>query len=409
MTSEHNEAPISSIRQKHIAENKSSRTFILKIVGGVFLAIIILYFLYYFLVLQFYVSTDDAYVNGNPVALTPQVNGVVKQILADDTQLVQAGQAVIILDPTDTLVALKQSEAVLAQTVRQVRQSFLQVDSLAAIIDEREAELKKAQADFGRREKLQLNLAVSKEDLDHAKQTYVAAQAALVSAQKQYQMASSLVQNTTIETHPSVAKARADVEQAYLAWRRTQIIAPVTGYIAKRSVQVGQQVAVGQNLLIIVPLNQLWVDANFRESQLSDIRINQPATVTADIYGNNIVFHGHVVGITAGSGSTFSLLPPQNASGNWIKVVQRVPVRIYIDAKDLKKHPLLLGLSTVVEIDTHNRDGKVLANVPVEKPAFETLIYDEQLQEAHNAAKAIIDAQTKASVPAKLPDENAGT
>lgn len=364
----------------------SPRKTILLTLTSFFLLIGLLYGLYYFFFARFYQATDDAYVSGNVVALTPQINGVVTAINADTTNLVLAGQKVVILDPNNALLVLKQSEAILAQTVRQLRQNFLQVDQLAALVDERNADLKRAES-----------TPSTEKGNDQIKQTVTAAKAALTAAQKQHQAAKALVQNTTLETHPAILKARFDVEKAYLAWKHTDVIAPVSGYIAKRNVQVGQQVAAGQNLLAIVPLSDVWIEANFRESQLVRIRIGQPVEIISDLYGSAVKYHGQVVGISAGSGSVFSLLPPQNANGNWVKVIQRVPVKISLDPEELKKHPLFLGLSTSVSVNTHDLKGAVLTSTPADKPLYETTVFNDALKEAKTVADNIIREQIKAS------------
>ena len=341
---------------------------------------------------RFHESTDDAYVAGNQVALMPQVAGTVTAILADDTQQVRQGQTVVTLSEADAKLALEQAEAGLADAVRQVRQLFQNAAQQKANVNVRKAELKKAQEDLDRRQALIGKRLVSAEEVQHARTALETAQAALVLAEHQSTAADVLVENTTLEHHPMVEQAKAKVRDAYLALVRTYIPAPVSGYVAKRSVQVGQHVTPGTPLMAIVPLQGVWVDANFKEGQLSDVRIGQPANLTSDLYGGDVVYHGKVLGLSAGTGSAFSLLPPQNATGNWIKVVQRVPVRIALDAQELARHPLRIGLSMNVEIDTHDKSGPVLAQGATPEPVYATPVFDAQAAPAEAVIRAIIAA-----------------
>jgi len=322
----------------------------------------IAYGLYYFLVARFSESTDDAYVNGNVVQITPQVSGTVIAVKADDTQTVRSGDPLVQLDPADARVALEQSEAALAQTVRQVRGLFADDSQYQAQVQVREADLSRAQDDLRRRMEVAQTGAVSQEEIAHARDAVRSAQAALDAAQQQLNANRALIANTTIANHPNVEAAAAKVRDAYLAAARNTLPAPVTGYVAKRSVQVGQRVAPGTPLMSVVPLNSLWVDANFKEVQLKYMRIGQPVEMTADVYGSSVVYHGKVVGFSAGTGSAFSLLPAQNATGNWIKVVQRLPVRISLDPTELEKHPLRIGLSMQVDVNIRNDQGSQLGN-----------------------------------------------
>ncbi|MBN3814911.1 EmrA/EmrK family multidrug efflux transporter periplasmic adaptor subunit, partial [Paraburkholderia sp. Ac-20347] len=308
----------------------------------------IAYGLYYFLVARFSESTDDAYVNGNVVQITPQVTGTVVSVNADDTQTVKIGDPLVVLDPADSRIALQQAEANLGQTVRQVRGLFADDSQYEAQVAVRQADLSRAQDDLRRRMQVAQTGAVSQEEISHARDAARSAQAALEAAQQQLVANQALTANTTIANHPNVMAAAAKVRDAYLTNARNTLPAPVTGYVAKRSVQVGQRVSPGTPLMSVVPLNSLWIDANFKEVQLKHMRIGQPVEMTADVYGSSVVYHGKVVGFSAGTGSAFSLLPAQNATGNWIKVVQRLPVRISLDPEDLQKHPLRIGLSMQV-------------------------------------------------------------
>jgi membrane fusion protein (multidrug efflux system) len=345
---------------------------------------------YYMLVLSKRVETDNAYVGGNLVNLSSQVAGSVIEIRADETQLVQAGTEIVKLDPSDAEVALAQAEARLGTAVRQQRERYSNVDQYNAMVDQRRIALKAAEEDLARRAPLAADHVVSGEDMAHARRAVDEARAALEVALKQAVAAKVAVAGVAPAQHPNVLAAKADYLSAWLAARRNAIVAPVTGYVAKRSVQVGSRIAPGAPLLSIVPLDQLWVDANFKESELRDIRVGQPATIEADIYGSKVQFHGKVVGLSAGTGSAFSLLPAQNATGNWIKVVQRLPVRISLDPKELAAHPLRVGLSAMVDIDVTNKGGSALGSVAAPAPSYATTVLSQPLQQAQAATDAIV-------------------
>ena len=325
--------------------------------------------------LRYVESTDDAYVSGNVVQITPQVSGTVVEIGADNTQFVKAGQTLVRLDQEDAKVALDQAEAQLAKTVREVRNLFATSAQLQAAVDVRKADLTTAQQDLSRRERLGASGAVSQEELQHARDTLKVSQAALVSAEQQLNANQARVDGTTIANHPEVRNAAAAVRSAYLAYARTQLPAPVSGFIAQRSVQLGQRVSPGAPLMAVVPLEQVWVDANFKEPQLADIRVGQPVALTADVYGSHVQYRGTVIGFGAGTGSAFALLPAQNATGNWIKVVQRVPVRIALDARQLQEHPLQIGLSMKANIDTHDRSGSTLPRLAATSVSYATDVF----------------------------------
>ena len=353
---------------------------------------------YEWLVASHYENTDNAYVQGNVIQITPQIGGTVMAIMADDTDFVRAGQPLIKLDPTDAKVALDQAEANLAQTVRQVRTLYANNGTLAAQITLREADVVKAQTDISRanddlnrRQSLVGNGAVSKEELNHAqtqlasaKSALAAAQAGVVTAREQLGSNQAMTEGTSIEQHPSVQAAAAKVREAYLATQRASMPAPVDGYVARRTVQLGQRVAAGTPMMSIIPLSQVWVDANFKEVQLRNIRIDQPATLTADVYGTKVEYKGRVVGLGVGTGAAFALLPAQNATGNWIKVVQRVPVRIALDPQQLADHPLRVGLSMDATVDVSHKDGKILADAPRAAALVQTQVY-AALDEGANA------------------------
>ena len=369
---------------------RGKRRFALVGISIVFVLGAITYLLLYVFVLSQREETDNAYVGGNMVTLTSQVTGSVQQIRADDTQMVQAGAAVVLLDPTDAQLALRQAAARLGNVVRQLRERYASVDQYAALVKERRLAVARAADDLARRLPLAADHTIAAEDVDHARQALAQARAAVAVALRQEDAARADTAGVPLARNPAVLAARADFEQAWLAARRDAILAPVSGYVAKRSVQVGAHVTPGMSLMSIVPLDQLWVDANFKESELKNIRIGQPATVTADLYGGKVTYHGKVVGLSAGTGSAFSLLPAQNANGNWIKVVQRLPVRIALRPDELKAHPLRIGLSTEVKVDTHDRSGTVLGMAMPAQPVYSTQALQQPMQEADAMADRIV-------------------
>ncbi|MDB6445382.1 efflux RND transporter periplasmic adaptor subunit [Pseudomonas sp. 21TX0197] len=327
-------------------------------------------------------STDDAYVNGNVVEITPQVSGTVVSIGADDGDLVREGQVLVQFDPNDTEVGLQSAQANLARTVRQVRGLYSNVDGMRAQVNAQEAEVQKAQENYNRRKNLAAGGAISQEELSHARDDLTSAQNALANARQQLKTTSALVDDTVVSSHPDVQSAAAQLRQAYLANARSTLIAPVTGYVAKRTVQLGQRVQPGTALMAVIPLDQLWIDANFKETQLRDMRIGQPVEIETDLYGSDVKYSGTVDSLGAGTGSAFALLPAQNATGNWIKIVQRVPVRIHVNAEELARHPLRVGLSTEVNVNLRDQSGPVLAQQPPQKATFSTQVYERQLADA---------------------------
>ncbi|WP_322049980.1 EmrA/EmrK family multidrug efflux transporter periplasmic adaptor subunit [Paraburkholderia bannensis] len=365
---------------------KRKRMMTLLVVAIVIAAIA--YGLYYFLVARFSEDTDDAYVNGNVVQITPQVTGTVIAVNADDTQTVKTGEPLVQLDPADSRIALQQAEADLGQTVRQVRGLFANDSQYQAQVAVRQADLSRAQDDLHRRMQVAQTGAVSQEEVSHASDTVKSAQAALDAARQQLAANRALTANTTIADHPNVMAAAARVRDAYLANARNTLPAPVTGYVAKRSVQVGQRVSPGTPLMSVVPLNAVWVDANFKEVQLKHMRIGQPVEMTADVYGSSVVYHGKVVGFSAGTGSAFSLLPAQNATGNWIKVVQRLPVRVALDPAELEKHPLRIGLSMQVDVNIKDDSGSQLGNA--QNTVYQTAVFEKYGDEADAEIARII-------------------
>ncbi|MET0320778.1 MAG: efflux RND transporter periplasmic adaptor subunit [Duganella sp.] len=370
--------------------NNKKRNTVLAGITLFFLAAGGAYAAYYQLVLSNIQETDNAYVGGNLVNLSSQVTGNVTDIRADETQMVQAGAPLVTLDAADADVALAQADARLGAAVRQQRTRYADVAQYDAVVALRKLELASAENDLARRVPLAADHTLSGEEVEHARQAVANARAAVAVAVKQGQAAQASVAGVDVARHPDVLAAKADYEQAWLAARRNTIVAPVSGYVAKRAVQVGARATPGTPLLSIVPLDQLWVDANFKESELRDIRVGQPAAVEADMYGGKVAFHGKVVGLSAGTGSAFSLLPAQNASGNWIKVVQRLPVRIALDPQELRAHPLRIGLSTTVKVDISRTDGPVLGAAMPSSPVYTTAALSQPLQQAATAADGII-------------------
>ncbi|GAA4215238.1 EmrA/EmrK family multidrug efflux transporter periplasmic adaptor subunit [Sphingomonas endophytica] len=306
-------------------------------------------------------ETDDAYVAGDVVAITARDPGTVTALRADNTQAVKAGQPLIDLDPTTADVNVAAAAAELARAVRSTRADFTRVGQSDAGIVQAQAELSRTQADYARRRSAAAQGAVSGEELSHAADAVKVAQANLRLAQEQRRQAQATVQGTDVNTNPAVLSAIAAYRRAAITRSHMHMTAPIAGVVAQRTVQVGQQVNAGTPLMAIVPLDRVWVDANFRETQLKDVRIGQPVELTSDMYGGDVKFHGRVVGLSAGSGNAFALLPPQNASGNWIKIVQRLPVRIALDPRELRAHPLRVGLSVKATIDTADTRGAQLA------------------------------------------------
>src|SRR3569623_465223 len=340
--------------------SNGKRQRVLLIIATIFLSIALAWVLFRVFVFSKRETTDDAYVSGNQVASSTQIPGTGVAVFTDDTQLVKAGQVLVKLDPTDAQVSLAKAKSALGQAVRQARQLVEVAGQNDATISSRQLELDRAQADLARREPLLAARAISPEEVAHAREAVKNASAALDMVKRQSAAAHALVDGTSIAENPSVLQAKAAFRATWISAKRAAILAPVTGYVAQRSVQVGQHVQPGQALMSVIPLHDLWIDANFKEVQLEHLRIGQSVVVDNDAYGRSVEFHGKVAGLGAGTGSAFALLPPQNASGNWIKVVQRVPVRIALDPAELRANPLRIGLSVKTTIDTSDTSGQRL-------------------------------------------------
>jgi membrane fusion protein, multidrug efflux system len=353
---------------------------------------------WYYLDGRWYEGTDDAYVNGNIVQVTPQITGTVVSIGADDGDLVKQGDVLIKLDKSDADIALQHATANLANTVRRVRGLYSTVSGAQAAVAVRRVAVEKAQLDYNRRRDLAQTGAISAEELSHALDALTAAESALTDAQQQLQTNKVLVDDTVVASHPDVQAAAAAYRAAYLADVRTTIVAPVTGYVAKRTVQVGQRVQPGAALMAVVPLHEVWVDANFKETQLTDMRIGQSVDITADVYGHSVKYQGRVLELGVGTGAAFSLLPAQNATGNWIKIVQRMPVRVvFTDPAQLDQHPLRIGMSMDAEVNLHDQNGPTLAQQAQTVPRYTTPVFEQQLADVDSHIAQIIHANMAGS------------
>ncbi len=371
---------------------KGKRKGALLLLTLLFVVIAVAYGIYWFLVLRHYENTDDAYVAGNQVQIMSQVSGSVTKVWADNTDFVKQGDVLVTLDKTDAEQAFDKAQTVLASSVRQTRQLMINNKQYQANIELKKTALAQAQSDLNRRVPLGSANLIGREELQHARDAVASAQAQLDVAIQQYNANQAMILGSKLEDQPNVKQAAADLRNAWLALQRTKIVSPMTGFVSRRAVQVGAQIGPTTPLMAIVPASGLWVDANFKETQLAHMRIGQPATIVSDIYGDEVKYTGKVVGLDMGTGSAFSLLPAQNATGNWIKVVQRLPVRIELDAKQIEEHPLRIGLSTLVTVDTSNRDGSVLANQARTTPAYESNARELDLAPVNQMINQIIQA-----------------
>jgi len=377
-----------------VVRRQRLRTRWLLTVGGVCVVAALAAGAYWWFYASHYEETDDSYVAGDLVNVSSQVSGTVVAIDADETDFVQEGQELIKLDDTDARIALQEAEEQLAKVVRQVRTVFTSRDELKAIQAQRQADLNRALLDLERRRNLGKSGAVSTEEISHAQDAVSAAQQGLIAATKNLAGGTALLGKTGVPDNPDVQVAATAVERAWLTLRRTSIHAPVSGYIARRSAQLGERTSSGNPLLSIVPLDRLRVEANFKEVQLRRMRIGQPVRIEADLYGGKVAYKGVVTGLGLGTGAAFALLPAQNATGNWIKVVQRVPVRVALDPREVAAHPLRIGLSTRASIDVRDRSGSQLANTPRREPVLHTAIYEIDKTEIHARIAQIVADNT---------------
>lgn len=371
-------------------KGKRKRTLLLLTL--LFIIVAVAYGIYWFIVARHFEETDDAYVAGNQVQIMAQVSGSVTKVWADNTDFVKQGDVLVTLDQTDAQQAFEKAKTELASSVRQTRQQMINSKQLQANIQVQKTALAQAQTDFNRRVPLGSANLIGREELQHARDAVASAQAQLDVAVQQYNANQAMILDTALEQQPAVLQAATEVRNAWLALERTKVVSPITGYVSRRAVQPGAQIGTTTPLMAVVPATRLWVDANFKETQLAHMRIGQSATVVSDIYGDDVTYTGKVVGLDMGTGSAFSLLPAQNATGNWIKVVQRLPVRIELDEKQLAEHPLRIGLSTLVKVDTANRDGKVLSSQTRTGPAYESSAREVKLDPVNTLIAEIIQA-----------------
>ena len=352
------------------ANKKKKRKSVLIVLALIFVLIGIAWGVYWFLVLRHFQETDDAYVAGNQVQVMAQVSGSVNKVWFEDTDFVKKGDVLVSLDKTDAEQAFEKAQTALATSVRQTHQLMINGKQYQASITLQQTALAQAQADLKRREPLGAANLIGREELQHARDAVATAKAQLDVAIQQYNANQAMILNTSLENQPAVQQSAAELRDAWLELQRTEIRSPMDGFVSRRSVQVGSQISTSTPLLAVVPATNLWVDANFKETQLAGVRIGQPVTVVADIYGDEVVYQGKVAGLDMGTGSAFSLLPAQNATGNWIKVVQRLPVRIELNQEDIARHPLRIGLSTLVKIDTTSKEGSALATSARQQAAY---------------------------------------
>ncbi|KHN50507.1 multidrug efflux MFS transporter periplasmic adaptor subunit EmrA [Pectobacterium fontis] len=387
--SENVENPVPQTPQKN---KKQQRKRVLSLLTFIFIALGCAWLVYWFLVLRHHQSTDDAYVAGNQIQIMAQVSGSVTHVNVDNTDFVKQGQVLVELDPTDALLTFERAKTGLANSVRQTHQLVINNKQYQANIELRQTELNKAQSDLSRREALGSANAIGREEVQHARDAVASAKAALEVARQQYQANQAMILDTPLEQQPAIQQASIEMRDAWLALQRTKIVSPIDGYVSRRSVQIGARISPASALMAVVPANHLWVDANFKETQLANMRIGQPATIVADIYGDDVVYQGKVVGLDMGTGSAFSLLPAQNATGNWIKVVQRLPVRIELDPQQVAEHPLRIGLSALVNVDTANTEGRALAETSRTTPAYQSDALTLDLTAVNQDIRAIIQA-----------------
>lgn len=370
--------------------NEKRRTIWIVIATIIIILLFVAYGVYWFLVLRFQEYTDDAYVSGLQIPIIAQTTGNVTQVNFENTDLVKAGDVLVVLDKTNAQLAFEQAKHDLATTVRKTKELYINGDEYQAQIQKNRVTLAQAQKDYQRRVALGRSGTISKEDLQHAQEAVQLAQAALDISIQQYNANRALLRNTELKKQPAIQQAADSVRSAWINLQRTEIKSPMTGYVSRRNVQVGSQVSPQSSLMAIVPVQPLWVDANFKETQLEKVRIGQPVTINSDFYGADIVYNGTVVGLDMGTGSAFSLLPAQNATGNWIKVVQRLPVRVELDPEQVAKHPLRIGLSMNVTIDIKDQNGPVLAEVQRTVPAFESDVLVLNLSDVDHIIDTII-------------------
>ena len=345
---------------------------------------------YWFFFIKGFEETEDAYVSGNQVMVSSQVAGNISKINVDNMDPVQAGDVLLELDDTNAKLSFEQAKSNLANAVRQISQLNYTVKQLKSAVRANEITLAQAQGNLNRRVQLVKDGAIDKESFQHAKEAVELAKANLTTSQNQLEANQALLLDGPLSEQPQIQNAVSNLKQAWLNLERTKIRSPIKGYVARRNAQVGQAVSVGGALMAVVTTDQMWLDANFKETQLTHMRIGQPVEIHFDLYGKDKTFDGKVVGIEMGTGSAFSLLPTQNATGNWIKVVQRVPVRIELDPQQQAENPLRIGLSATVKVNVSDSQGETLRNQAPSTTLYSTnvLQYDESA--VNNLIESII-------------------
>lgn len=322
--------------------------------------------------------TSDAYVEGNQVIITPLVDGFVTSIHSDDTFLIQKGALLITLDETNALIALNEAKEAFANTVRSVCQIYHQAFAYRSDMEIKKAELIKAEEFYNHRYEVLDEGAVSLEDFQNAVAVLESSFYAYILTKHLYQKENAQIQGTTLRNNPMVLEAADKLEQAWVNYYRCKIYSPVEGLVAQRSAQVGMFTKMGEPLMSVIPLDQIWVNANFKETQMKRMRIGQSVILHADMYGKDITYHGTIVGLPGAAGNAFSILPPQNLSGNWIKIVQRLPVRVALDPNDLKKYPLRIGMTMSARVHLKDQSGLFIPTNSKGSPLYQTNIYRKE-------------------------------
>lgn len=381
---------LSNSEAGNTSENSGKRGRILITISIVLLIGLLAYGVLWLVYFKNFESTDDAYVSGSIVQVTSRIDGTVLSINADDTDMVEAGKPLVELDQTDEKLALDDAKNKLAETVRDVYTLYVNTRTLAANVKMRSVDVERERDDLRRRQELIETGAVSKEDVEHSRSALQSAESALEATRGSLSSNLALIENTSVAEHPRVLRSASQVRSAYLAYERTKVLAPVAGSVARRTVQVGQRIVSGTPLMSIIPLDSLWVDANFKEVQVAHMHINQPVILHADLYGTSTTYHGKVSGLLAGTGAAFALLPVQNASGNWIKVTQRLPVRIALDPKELQMRPLRIGMSMQVKVQINDDGGDSLPIKTIANTAYKTTAFDFDMKEADKVIAQII-------------------
>lgn len=345
---------------------------------GICFALGLGFFCFWFFSWRFWEYTTDAYVEGNQVYITPLHSGFVTAIHTDDTFLCEQGRVLVQLDETDALIALDKAKRDLANTVREVCQAFHQVFAYQAEIQAKKANFIKTAQDYDHRVHVLTAGGVSVEDFEHAVAYLREAYYSLRMTEELYDKSLAFVQGTTLLNHPKIKAAADAVRDWFVYLHRCKVYSPVEGLAAQRTIQVGMWVKAGDPLMSVIPLDQIWVNANFKETQMKKMRIGQRVKITSDLYGRDVVFHGKIVGLPGGAGNAFTLLPPQNLSGNWIKIVQRLPVRVALDPEELKRHPLRLGLTLEATVYLEDQEGLLVPSNSAGSPNYVTSIFETE-------------------------------